>query len=80
MSLTHTEAAAPTTGPAKAGTPATEVSVQTVAKKKALSGRASDIGTSMASGGTGKNELSTNDTMPMIQAACGLLAAAIHQS
>ncbi len=32
------------------------------------------------SGGTGKNELSANDTAPMIQVACGLPAASMHQS
>ena len=34
----------------------------------------------MASGGIGKNELSTNEIVPMIQDACGLPAAAMHQS
>jgi hypothetical protein len=34
----------------------------------------------MASGGTGKNELSTNDTTPNSQVAYGLPAAATHQS
>src|SRR5215475_13963930 len=34
----------------------------------------------MASGGTGKNELSTNDTMPNSQVAYGLPAPATHQS
>ncbi len=35
----------------------------------ARSGRASDIGTSIASGGTGKNELSAKDTTPSNQEA-----------
>jgi hypothetical protein len=32
------------------------------------------------SGGIGKNELSTNDTVPINQVAYGLSAAAMHQS
>jgi hypothetical protein len=35
---------------------------------------------SIASGGTGKNELSTNETMPRSHVAYGLSAAAMHQS
>ena len=38
------------------------------------------IGISITSGGTGKNELSANDTIPRIQVAYGLSAAATHQS
>jgi hypothetical protein len=34
----------------------------------------------MMSGGTGKNELSANDTAPKTHAACGLPAASTHQS
>ena len=49
--------------------PATDVTVHTVAKNQARSGRASDIGISITSGGTGKNELSTNDTRPISQRA-----------
>jgi hypothetical protein len=51
-----------------------------VAKNQALFGRASAMGMSMASGGTGKNELSTNETVPSSHVACGLSAAAMHQS
>ena len=43
--------------------------MQIVAKNHARSGRASDIGISMMSGGTGKNELSANETAPKIHAA-----------
>jgi hypothetical protein len=60
--------------------PSTDVAVQTEAYTHARSGRASDIGISITSGGTGKNELSANDTAPMIHIAYGLWAASIHQS
>src|SRR5947209_8108167 len=60
--------------------PATEVNVQTNAYRYALSGRASDIGISITSGGTGKNELSANETPPSIQVAYFLSAASMHQS
>src|SRR5947209_16761704 len=60
--------------------PATEVNVQTNAYRYALSGRASDIGISITSGGTGKNELSANETPPRIQVAYFLSAASMHQS
>ena len=43
--------------------------MQTVANHHARFGRASDIGSSMISGGIGKNELSANDTAAMIQSA-----------
>src|SRR5947209_16057043 len=60
--------------------PATEVNVQTNAYRYALSGRASDIGISITSGGIGKNELSANETPPRIQVAYVLSAAWMHQS
>jgi hypothetical protein len=37
------------------------------------------MGTSIVSGGMGKNELSMNDTAPNSQVAYGLSAAAMHQ-
>jgi len=43
--------------------------VQTVANIHARFGRASDIGSSMMSGGTGKNELSAKETAAKIQSA-----------
>ncbi len=49
--------------------PSTDVAVQTEAYSHARCGRASDIGISITSGGTGKNELSANDTAPMIHIA-----------
>ncbi len=54
--------------------------MQIAAKYQARSGRANDIGISMMSGGTGKNELSANDTAPRTHAAYGLPAALTHQS
>src|ERR1700733_12141756 len=59
--------------------PTTEVAVQIAAYSQARCGRASDIGISITSGGTGKNELSANDTAPMIHSAYGLCAASRHQ-
>jgi hypothetical protein len=44
------------------------------------SGRASDIGINITSGGTGKNELSANATAPISQSAYGLCAESMHQS
>ncbi len=49
--------------------PATEAIVHTVANHHARFGRASDIGSSMTSGGIGKKELSANDTAAKIQSA-----------
>ena len=43
--------------------------VQTVANHHAFFGRASDIGSSMMSGGIGKNELSAKATAARIQSA-----------
>src|SRR4051812_47563741 len=60
--------------------PATEVTVHQAASRNAWAGRASAIGISITSGGTGKNELSANETAPMIQIACGLPAAAMQRS
>src|SRR5436305_10657524 len=60
--------------------PSTEVAVHTSAYNHALSGRASDIGISITSGGTGKNELSANETPPRIQVAYLVSAALMHQS
>src|SRR6476661_10422497 len=60
--------------------PSTEVAVQTSAYNHARCGRASDIGISITSGGTGKNELSANETPPRIQVAYFLSAASMHQS
>ena len=60
--------------------PATDASVHQAANRKARSGRASDIGTSITSGGIGKNELSAKATAVNIATACGLPAAATHQS
>jgi hypothetical protein len=54
--------------------------VHTVAKSQAQRGRATDIGSSITSGGIGKNELSANATAPRIQSAYGLCAASMHQS
>ena len=51
-----------------------------VAKYQALSGRASDMGMSIVSGGMGKTELSAKETAPISQAACGFPAASMHQS
>ena len=47
----------------------TDAMVQTPANSHARYGCASDIGISMMSGGTGKNELSANDTAARIQSA-----------
>ena len=58
-----------TSDPTTSTPPATEAMVQTVAKNHARFGRASDIGSSITSGGIGKNELSANDTAAMIQRA-----------
>src|SRR3954468_12416644 len=60
--------------------PATEVAVHQAASRNAWSGRASAIGISITSGGTGKNELSANETAPIIQIACGFPAAAMQRS
>src|SRR5674476_834124 len=60
--------------------PVTEATVHQAASRNARSGRASDIGTSITSGGIGKKELSTNATAVNIPRACFLPAAAIHQS
>src|ERR1039458_5334256 len=60
--------------------PVTEASVHQAASRNARSGRASDIGTSITSGGIGKKELSANATAVNIQIACGLPAAPMHQS
>src|ERR1700690_4497859 len=60
--------------------PATEAAVHQAASRNARSGRASDIGTSITSGGIGKKELSTNATAVNIPRACRLPAAATHQS
>src|SRR5665213_3241740 len=60
--------------------PVTEASVHQAASRNARSGRASDIGTSITSGGIGKKELSANATAVRIQMARRLPAAATHQS
>src|ERR1035437_5566608 len=60
--------------------PVTEATVHQAASRNARSGRASDIGTNITSGGMGKKELSTNATAVNIPRACFLPAAAIHQS
>src|SRR5450759_4875989 len=60
--------------------PVTEPTVHQAASRNARSGRASDIGTSITSGGIGKKELSTNATAVNIPRACFLPAAATHQS
>src|SRR5664280_1071365 len=60
--------------------PVTEAAVHQAASRNARSGRASDIGTSITSGGIGKKELSTNATAVNIARACRLPAAATHQS
>ena len=55
--------------PASAPPPATDASVHMVANSHARRGRATDIGSSITSGGTGKNELSANATAPRIHSA-----------
>jgi hypothetical protein len=59
--------------------PATEASVQNKASVKARSRRASTIGTSSVSGGSGKKELSAKDTAISAKSAFGPSASFITQ-